>query len=40
MDNLLPSKQYTFKVRAYTEGDMTTFSEQVSVTTEEDCEGF
>ena len=36
MEELRPHKQYTVKVRGYTEGDMSPFSEAVSVTTEED----
>ena len=33
--NLQPNTNYTFKVRAYTEGDESPFSDTVAITTEE-----
>ncbi|XP_070176149.1 uncharacterized protein [Littorina saxatilis] len=38
-EGLQANKRYSYKVRAYTEGDMTSFSEVVTVTTEEDLPG-
>ena len=38
VEGLQANKQYTYKVRAYTEGDITSFSDTITVTTEEDCE--
>ena len=38
VEGLQANKQYTYKVRAYTEGDVTSFSDTITVTTEEDCE--
>ncbi|KAK7489771.1 hypothetical protein BaRGS_00018953, partial [Batillaria attramentaria] len=39
LENLQASKTYTFKIRAYTDGDVTSFSDPVTVTTEEDLPG-
>ncbi|KAL8562936.1 hypothetical protein ACOMHN_004628 [Nucella lapillus] len=39
VEGLKPSQHYLYKLRAYTEGDITAFSEPVPVTTEEDLPG-
>lgn len=37
MERLQANRTYTYKLRACTEGDISSFSDPVSVTTEEDC---